>query len=207
MTKLSCASYLLLLLLIVFPGGVKGQWDNNKTNLTALQKHVSFFDRDKDGVIYLEETYQGFRALGFGVAVSSAASVVINGFLSPITNNGSIPAIFLPVLVANIQKGIHGSDTGAYDTEGRFDSEMFEEIFQKHAHTNPNALTSDELNEMLKANQQPNDFQGRVASRSEWEALFSLAKDDNGLLQKDILRSFYDGSLFYKLEGKRKSLK
>nr|XP_010909571.1 probable peroxygenase 5 [Elaeis guineensis] len=197
MAKSSSASCLLLLLFIVFPG-------INGSNQTALQKHVSFFDRDKDGVIYLQETYEGFRALGFGVAFSSAASVLINGFLSPKTNDGSISSFSLPVLVDNIQKGIHGSDTGAYDTEGRFVSEKFEEIFQKHAHTNPNALTSDELNEMLEANQQPNDFQGRVASHSEWDSLFSLAKDNNGLLQRDTIRSVYDGSLFYKLEGEKK---
>jgi len=27
--------------------------------LTPLQRHVAFFDRDKDGVIYASETYQG----------------------------------------------------------------------------------------------------------------------------------------------------
>jgi hypothetical protein len=27
--------------------------------LTPLQKHIAFFDRDKDGVIYPSETYQG----------------------------------------------------------------------------------------------------------------------------------------------------
>ena len=29
--------------------------------LTPLQRHVAFFDRDKDGVIYASETYQGER--------------------------------------------------------------------------------------------------------------------------------------------------
>lgn len=43
----------------------------------------------------------------------------------------------------------------------RFVPEKFEEIFQKHAHTRPDALTKDELDEMLKANSQPNDRAGQ----------------------------------------------
>lgn len=39
----------------------------------------------------------------------------------------------------------------------RFVPEKFEEIFQKHAHANPDGLTSIELMEMLKANRDPND--------------------------------------------------
>ena len=42
----------------------------------------------------------------------------------------------------------------------RFVPAKFEQIFQKHAHTHPNALTSDELDEMLKANREPNDSPG-----------------------------------------------
>lgn len=30
-------------------------------DLTPLQKHVSFFDRNKDGIIYPLETYQGYE--------------------------------------------------------------------------------------------------------------------------------------------------
>jgi peroxygenase len=33
--------------------------DVYKGELTPLQRHVAFFDRDKDGVIYASETYQG----------------------------------------------------------------------------------------------------------------------------------------------------
>ncbi|XP_038976526.1 probable peroxygenase 4 [Phoenix dactylifera] len=175
--------------------------------MTPLQKHVSFFDRNKDGVIYPTETYEGFRAIGCSVALSAVSAPLIHAFLSPKTNNGSLPAITLPIIVAIIAKGKHGSDSGAYDTEGMFVPEKFEEIFQKHAHTNPDALTSDELKEMLKANQQPNDRQGWIASRTEWEILLLVAKDKDGLLQKDTVRSVFDGSLFYKLEADNKSLK
>jgi peroxygenase len=30
-----------------------------KGELTPLQRHAAFFDRDKDGVIYPSETYKG----------------------------------------------------------------------------------------------------------------------------------------------------
>ena len=36
----------------------------------------------------------------------------------------------------------------------------FEEIFKKHAHTRPDALTGKELQELLKANREPKDFKG-----------------------------------------------
>ena len=42
----------------------------------------------------------------------------------------------------------------------RFVPAKFDEIFTKHAKTVPNALTKDELDEMLKDNQEKNDFAG-----------------------------------------------
>ena len=46
----------------------------------------------------------------------------------------------------------------------RFVQQKFEEIFHKHARTHPNALTSDELSEMLKANREPKDYAGWYVS-------------------------------------------
>ncbi|EHA8590802.1 putative peroxygenase 4 [Cocos nucifera] len=177
----------------------------NSGDLTALQKHVVFFDRNKDGIIYPWETFRGFRAIGCGVALSTVSAVVINGFLGPKTRTGKIPSPLLPIYVKNIHKGKHGSDSGVYDSEGRFVPEKFEEIFKKHAHTNPNALTSKELKEMLKANRVPKDYKGWVASWTEWKILFALCKDKDGLLHKDTMRAVYDGSLFLQMEQARES--
>ncbi|XP_074567892.1 putative peroxygenase 5 [Curcuma longa] len=176
-----------------------------EADLTPLQKHVAFFDRNSDGVIYTSETYQGFRAIGCGAALSAASAVFINGFLSPKTNPGESPFPYFPIYVKNIHKGKHGSDSGVYDTEGRFVVCKFEEIFQKHAKTNPEALSSKELKEMLEANGEPNDSKGRFASRAEWQLLYNLGKDKEGFLHKDTIEAVYDGSLFHKLEKEKQS--
>eukprot|EP00268_Persea_americana_P014876 TRINITY_DN16702_c2_g1_i1.p1 TRINITY_DN16702_c2_g1~~TRINITY_DN16702_c2_g1_i1.p1 ORF type:complete len:188 (+),score=39.68 TRINITY_DN16702_c2_g1_i1:116-679(+) len=174
---------------------------------SALQKHVAFFDRNKDGFIYPSETFKGFRAIGCGLILSTVASLFINmGLSSRTVPKGKMAFPFFPIYAENIRKAKHGSDSGAYDTQGRFVPSKFEDIFRKHAHSNPDSLTSKELDEMLKANQTRNDYAGRLASWTEWKVLFFLCKDKNDLLHKDTVRAVYDGSLFEKME-KEKALK
>lgn len=43
---------------------------------------------------------------------------------------------------------------------GRFVSEKFEEIFAKHALTQQQALTADELQKFMKSNREPKDYGG-----------------------------------------------
>ncbi|RZC61478.1 hypothetical protein C5167_023246 [Papaver somniferum] len=129
----------------------------NDNNQSVLQKHVAFFDRNKDG--------------------------------------GKFPNPLFPIVVQNIAKSKHTSDSGVYDTEGRFVASRFEELFQKHSKTNTNALTEDELSELLKANRVPKDYGGWVAAYSEWKILYVLGKDENGLLHKETVRAAYDVSL------------
>ncbi|KAE9605305.1 hypothetical protein Lal_00025353 [Lupinus albus] len=167
-----------------------------------LQKHVAFFDRNHDGIIYPSETFQGFRAIGCGILLSTVAAIFINSSLSQKTRPGKFPSILLPIEVKNIQRGKHGSDTGVYDTEGRFVPSKFEELFRMHARKYSNALTSDELRDMLKANRVSKDYNGWLASYVEWKILYVLAKDKNGLLTKETIRAVYDGSLFEQMEKK-----
>nr|CAB3470218.1 unnamed protein product [Digitaria exilis] len=159
--------------------------DVYKGELTPLQRHVAFFDRDKDGVIYPSETYQERER--------------------KYKENEKAPAFKLPIYVKNIQKGKHGSDSGVYDANGRFVPEKFEEIFKKHAQTRPDALTGKELQELLKANREPKDFKGWLGGFTEWKVLYSLCKDEKGFLHKDTVRAVYDGSLFERLEEEQKS--
>ncbi|ESR61423.1 hypothetical protein CICLE_v10016732mg [Citrus x clementina] len=177
------------------------------SNENVLQKHVAFFDRNHDGIVYPWETFQGFRAIGCGIPLSTGAALFINMGLSSKTRPGKFPSLLFPIEIKNIHKSKHGSDSGVYDSEGRFVPSKFEEIFTKHACTQPNALTSDELMGMLKANREPKDYGGWVAAYSEWKILYVLCKDKNGLLRKDTVKAVYDGSLFEHMEKEHESAK
>ncbi|GMY18233.1 calcium binding protein [Fagus crenata] len=177
------------------------------TDQNVLQKHVAFFDRNQDGIVYPSETFKGFRAIGCGIFFSTISAIFINFGLSQKTRPGKFPSLLFPIEVKNIQKAKHGSDSGVYDTEGRFVPLKFEEIFSKHALTYPSALTSDELMKMLKENRVPKDYKGWLASWAEWKTLYMLCKDKSGLLQKETVKAAYDGSLFERMEKERSSAK
>ncbi|XP_059448178.1 probable peroxygenase 4 [Corylus avellana] len=177
------------------------------TDQNVLQKHAAFFDRNHDGLIYPSETFRGFRAIGCGFFLSTFAAVFINVGLSRKTRPGKFPSLLFPIEVKNIHRGKHGSDSGVYDTEGRFVPGKFQELFGKHALTHPNSLTSNELMGMLKANRVPKDYVGWLASWTEWKILYILCKDKNGLLHKDTVKAVYDGSLFEHMEKEKSSAK
>nr|XP_043624326.1 probable peroxygenase 4 [Erigeron canadensis] len=171
----------------------------------VLRKHVEFFDRNNDGVIYPWETFQGFRAIGSGIVLSSVAALFINMGLSGKTRPGKkLPNLLFPIEIQNINMAKHGSDSGVYDSHGRFVTAKFEEIFRKHARTNKDGLTSEELDEFVKGNREPKDYGGWIGGLSEWKILYYLAKDKDGLLKKETIRSVYDGSLFQKMAEEQK---
>ncbi|KAK8659463.1 hypothetical protein V6N13_029664 [Hibiscus sabdariffa] len=185
-------------------GNDEGRGLNSGENV--LQKHVAFFDRNHDGLVYPWETFAGFRAIGAGYLLSLVSSFFINVALSRKTRPGkplSLDSLTFPIEVKNIQFAKHGSDSGVYDTEGRFVPSKFERIFNEFARTHPDALTSDELSAMLKANREPKDYKGWVGSWTEWKTLYFLCKDKQGLLRKETIRAVYDGSLFEQMERER----
>ncbi|KAJ8770258.1 hypothetical protein K2173_012700 [Erythroxylum novogranatense] len=177
------------------------------SDVSVLQKHVFFFDENQDGIVYPSETFRGFRAIGSGLLLSTAAAIFINVALSQKTRPGKFPSLLFPIEIKNIHRAKHGSDSGVYDKEGRFVPAKFEEIFAKHAHSRPDALTSDELKGMLKANREPKNYSGWFASYIEWKILYVLCKDKNGLLHKETIRGVYDGSLFEQMKKERESTK
>jgi peroxygenase len=167
-------------------------------NPTPLQRHVMFFDQNKDGVITINETKAGFRALGMGSLGSLSAATL--------THVGLRHA---RIVVADIHKSKHGSDTGAYDKDGKFVSSAFERmwLFDKDR---SQSLSRSELQLMLADNK--TDTFGAIAARAEFSLLLRLAADvtvvEKGekvpALSRERMQSFYDGSLFYRIAEERR---
>ncbi|TQE09580.1 hypothetical protein C1H46_004799 [Malus baccata] len=135
-------------------------------NMSVLQQHIAFFDQDDNGIVYPWETFTGCRAIGFNPIVAVFMAVIINGAMSYPTLPGWIPSPFFPIYIYNIHKAKHGSDSGTYDTEGRYSPANIENMFSK------------------------------ITSKLEWGLLYVLARDEEGLLSKEAVRRCFDGSLF-----------
>lgn len=75
--------------------------------------------RNGDGVITLMETYEGLRAIRFGVIVSVLGTIVIHSFMSYPTQDSWIPDPTFPIYIKNIHRCKHGSDSEVYNHRGR----------------------------------------------------------------------------------------
>ena len=178
---------------------------------TALQKHADFFDVDGDGLIEWSETYARCRALGFSTVTASGLASAINLALGQ-TTGGSTWTID----TANIEAGIHGSDTGIYDADGHYNASAFGAIFSRYDGDGDGAISETEIDDLYAG--QFTDLTGSVASKAEFGLLFDIAGETRSfevpcswwcdtyteteqVLTRETMVAFYDGSLFYTLAG------
>ena len=172
---------------------------------TTLQRHASFFDDNGDRGVGFAECTRGLKALGVPFVVAEAAALAIVAPLS-IQTRGSLLA--LNIDIESIQKGKHDSDTGILDKRGRFNARRFEKVFGACSTVDQNgdkAFTAAELTTMINANRET--FLGSLVSTIEWQVLLALAADTKAVergrpvpaLSTARIKSFYDGTLFYKL--------
>jgi len=172
---------------------------------TTLQRHASFFDDNGDRAVDVAECTRGLKALGLPFGVAEVAALAIVAPLS-VQTRGSLLA--LSIDIENIQKGKHDSDTGILDKRGRFNARRFEKVFGACSTVDRNGdkvFTATELTKMIIANRET--FLGSLVSMVEWQVLLALAADTKAVgrtkavpaLSVARMKSFYDGTLFYKL--------
>ncbi|KAJ3052390.1 hypothetical protein HK097_006348 [Rhizophlyctis rosea] len=172
--------------------------------MSVLQRHCKFFAPENSDYIYPSNTFSGFRALGFPFIVSALAMFVVNAALAVATEDNWSKLWTLRINIKNIDRCKHGSDSGTYDTEGRYVPQKFEEMLAKYStHPNKAGLYLKDIHAMVRGNMLLWDFFGWSAATLEWVALWYIAKDSEGLLTKEAMRSMFDGTLFEAIKKRR----
>lgn len=137
------------------------------------------------------------------------------------------PDPFFRIYVNSIHKAKHGSDSGVFDSYGRFTPSRFEDIWaevrpscfvrqgleiffffqfaRRGATEAPRTkMTLSELWEFVSANRVAMDPFGWFASVFEWLATFLLVQK-KGEVYKDDVRKIMDGSLFFEIREARQT--
>jgi len=171
--------------------------------LSALQRHILFWDQDGDNIIWPHDVYNGFRDIGFSIPFS-ITSLLIPVFFSYPTRlaHSYIPDPFFRIYVSSIQKAKHGSDTGVYDLKGNLRPTMFDEIFEEFDSEDKGSLGAGSLLKMLGRNRVAADPAGWTFAAMEWGTTWLLLQKD-GRVQKNDLVACYDGSLFWRLRDEK----
>ncbi|KAF9154850.1 hypothetical protein BG015_011795 [Linnemannia schmuckeri] len=188
-------------------GTVKNNWAKEHSHETVLQQHCSFFDSDGDGIIWPIDTFRGFYALRFNIFLSLLAVFIIHFNFSYPTAPSLIPDPFFRIWIHRIHKDKHGSDSGTYDTEGRFVPQHFEDIFSKYAPPGQDGLTYSDVWRMLKGQRVIMDPIGWFGAFFEWTATYLMLWPDDGIMRKEDIRRVYDGSIFHEWAAKSSKTK
>ncbi|KAH3942246.1 hypothetical protein HBI56_194520 [Parastagonospora nodorum] len=183
-------------------GTTENKWSEKHAHQTVLQQHVDFFDQDRDGIISPYDTFIGFHRVGFGIVLSIIAAFIIHINFSYPTSTSWLPDPLFRINMVNMHRTKHGGDTGAYDNEGRFVPQKFEEIFSKYAEGRE-WMTFWEGVDMLRGQRNVNDIIGWGGATFEWGATYLMLWPADGKMHKEDIRATFDGSIFYVIAERR----
>jgi peroxygenase len=205
-----------------YPNGTtKDDWARKHKHQTVLQQHLLFFDCDNDGIIWPQDTFIAFYRLGYNLLICIISVFIIHPPFSYPTNPSWIPDPLCRIHIKNIHKDKHGSDSGSYDTEGRFVPQKFEDIFSKYASGDKQGITLPEVFGYLKGQRAVADPFGWSGAAFECKcglkslgwisranlctgmATYLLLWPEDGRMQKDDIRRIFDGSIFFEIAARR----
>lgn len=115
------------------------------------------------------------------------------------------PDPFFSILLKNISRCRHGSDTQAYDNQGNFRPERLDLLLKQIPRQPglPNAISFVDGLLMTQYMRDSYDFFGFFVAKLEWLFLYLLVGQNGYILKDDIVKQ-YDGTLFYEIEDKRR---
>ncbi|PJF19182.1 hypothetical protein PSACC_01020 [Paramicrosporidium saccamoebae] len=174
--------------------------------MTPLQKHCAFFDRNGDGLIMPWETYEGFRILGYNLLLSLFGTFLVHFFFSYWTLDTWIPDPFFAIVLRNVDRLKHGSDTEVYEHDGTIKPIQGDAVATMLGRFDGDGKGGMDFMEMIWMTQRKwdvLDFFGWWAAKFEWIFMWILSQK-NGVMSWDDIKGQYDGSLFKDIEAKRR---
>jgi len=174
-----------------------------------LQQHILYFDPQCKGYVSPYDTFMGFYALGFSIFLCILSVLIIHSNFSYPTVEGYLPDPFFRIYIARIHKCKHGSDTGTYDTEGRYIPQKFEDFWSKYGkmYGGQVGMTKRDLWHAVSGNRLYGDLIGTFGEMFEWTATYIMLWPKDGIVRKEAARRVFDGSLFHELARTRRMSK
>lgn len=185
--------------------------EGDTRRISALERHVSFFDPEGTGTVTFGQTWAGLGRLGIGLFYRLLLTPIINGFLGYLTQG----RVSFDIAVAKIAQGKHPFDTGSFGDDGEIDEGALAKLVEAGK---GGSLSAKEMRALILARGNHRPQMGKVAgalgswfSGKEVQLLFCLAADttkredgrDVPAVTPRMLRRLYDGSLFHLLARRR----
>eukprot|EP00877_Chromochloris_zofingiensis_P005194 jgi/Chrzof1/14676/Cz09g11210.t1 len=177
---------------------------------TPLMQHLDFFDWNKDGKIYVWETFYTLTQLRFAwepfnTIISFWVALIFHLAFAFSTWDMIWPDPFLTIYTKNAHRMIHGSSSKTTDHEGRFIPEKFEQIWTKYDSSGRGRLSFGDIVSLVYNQAQLGDVFGIAATAFQWFLAWWLFHDEHWQLRKNDVRGLYDGTAFYRLADRNGS--
>ncbi|KAI0883868.1 Caleosin related protein-domain-containing protein [Annulohypoxylon maeteangense] len=183
------------------PGNlVMGNWSITTYEPTYLmRKCAEYFDVDQDGVIRPEDTFKGFRKLGWGILSSSFAMFAIHLIFSYPTCSGYMPDLHSRIYYDNTHRSGFGGYKTSYDEKGRLRrNRACESILTKYDKSNKGGLAFRDLVHFWNEQRAEYNVYGWNIAVFEWLTLYLFLWPHNGIMRSEDIRAAFNGTLLYK---------
>ncbi|KAI2782161.1 Caleosin related protein-domain-containing protein [Daldinia loculata] len=169
-----------------------------------LRQNAEYFDADKDGIIWLRDTYNGYRKLGWGITYSCLVATILHSTLSYPTMDGYTPDPLLRIHYDRNSNGKHSIGNASYDEKAQArGNQVCENILAKYDKSNKGGMDIQDILRFWKDQRSVSTSYGWSLTIIEWSALYLALRHHNGILGSEDIRTAFDGSALFKRSEER----